>query len=78
MLILYTREGCGYSGMVKAKLKELGLACTEKNTLEEDVAKELLARGGEVKTPYFVDEETGVEMYESDLITTYLDEHYGK
>ncbi len=36
-----------------------------------------LRRGGKAQFPYFVDPNTGVEMYESDEIVAYLFEHYG-
>lgn len=78
MLILYTREGCGYSAMVKDKLLALGLTAEEKNTRDDGIAQELIARGGELKTPYLVDDATGAEMYESGLICSYLEEQYGK
>lgn len=45
---------------------------TLKNIADEGVADELIARGGKRMVPYLVDEETGVEMYESDDIVDYL------
>ena len=34
-------------------------------------------RGGKYQFPYFIDPNTGAEMYESDAINDYLFEHYG-
>jgi glutathione S-transferase len=42
------------------------------------VLDELLQRGGKSQFPYLVDEEAGVEMYESGDIVAYLAKKYGK
>lgn len=78
MLTLYVKDGCGFSAQVRKKMQELGLSCTEKNTKDPGVLDDLVARGGQTKTPYLVDSETGIEMYESDLINAYLEAHYGE
>jgi len=39
--------------------------------------EELIARGGKRQTPYLVDTETGVEMYESADIIAYLKKQNG-
>lgn len=41
-------------------------------------AEALIARGGKRQVPYLVDEERGVEMYESDDIVAHLQTHYGQ
>lgn len=78
MLTLYVKDGCGFSARVREKMKELNITCEEKNIKDDGVLDELLARGGDSKTPYLVDSETGFEMYESDLINAYLEAHYPK
>lgn len=72
MLILYVRTGCAYCAKVLQAGEELGLAFTLKNINDPGVADELVARGGKRQMPYLVDEEHGVEMYESDDIVAYL------
>ena len=39
--------------------------------------KTIKQRGGKYQFPYFIDPNTGAEMYESDAINDYLFEHYG-
>ncbi len=76
MLKLYVRTGCPYCAVVMGKLHDLSLPYEEKNTADPAVSAELVARGGKRQTPYLVDEVRGIEMYESDDIARYLDEHY--
>lgn len=78
MLTLYVKTGCPYCVMVLHKLEELGTPFNEKNIADEEVAAELIERGGKRMVPYLVDGKRGVEMYESADIVTYLDEHYGE
>jgi len=44
----------------------------------DEVANELIARGGKRQVPYLVDETQGVEMYESDDIIAHLQKHYAR
>lgn len=78
MLTLYVKTGCPYCAMVIHKLDELGLAYEEKNIADEQVAHELVERGGKRQVPYLVDTERNVEMYESADIVAYLDTTYAK
>jgi hypothetical protein len=41
------------------------------------IAEELIEKGGKKQEPYLIDSETGMAMYEADLIVRYLREHYG-
>lgn len=41
----------------------------------EDAMAELMEKGGDSKTPFLVDNETGVSMHESSDIVDYLREH---
>ncbi len=43
---------------------------------DEAVKEELIERGGEKKVPFLVDDEQGVELYESDDIIAHLKEKY--
>lgn len=90
MITLYVKTGCPYCAMVIAKLNELEVPFEEKNIADEEVAKELLAKGGKRQVPYIDDEEPcenakhhtpcivdgDVEMYESADIVEYLDKNY--
>lgn len=68
-LTLYIKPGCPYCKKVLdfANHHEITFT-TLKNREEEVVRNELIARGGKRQVPYFVDEDTKIEMYESDDI----------
>jgi glutaredoxin len=72
MLILYIKTGCPFCHKVLDMGRELGIQFDEKNIADDAVAAELVARGGKRQVPYLVDQERGVEMYESDDIIAYL------
>src|SRR3989344_5259214 len=72
MLTLYVRTGCPYCAKVLAAGQELGISFDLKNIADEGIADELIAKGGKRQTPYLVDSERGVAMYESDAIVNYL------
>lgn len=72
MLTLYVKTGCPFCAKVLIEADLLGITFNQKNIADPGVSEELLARGGKVQTPYLVDEEKGVEMYESDDIIDYL------
>ena len=78
-MILFVRHNCAYSSAVLAQVDMLGLDVIKKY-IDDDQKheEELLSRGGRVQVPYLVDEASEVELYDSDLILHYLDEHYGK
>jgi glutathione S-transferase len=78
MLTLYVKTGCPFCHKVLAAGEELGISFDQKNIADDAVAAELVARGGERQVPYLVDQERGVEMYESDDIVAYLQEHYSQ
>ncbi|MES2668080.1 MAG: glutathione S-transferase N-terminal domain-containing protein [Patescibacteria group bacterium] len=72
MLTLYIRPGCPYCAKVLKAGEDLGIPFDLKSITNPEVAKELVARGGKQQVPYLVDEEKGVEMYESDAIIEHL------
>jgi len=74
MKVLYVKDGCPFCAKVLIASSSLGIELTLKNIADEEVAAELVARGGMRQVPYLVDEEAGVEMYESDAIIDYLTE----
>ncbi len=78
MLILYIKTGCPFCHKVLDAGRELGISFEEKNIADDAVVAELIKRGGKRQVPYLVDSERGVEMYESDVIVAYLQEHHFK
>ncbi len=76
MLTLYVRTGCPFCAKVLAYGKENSIDFNLKNVADAGVAEELKARGGKLQSPYLVDDDKNVEMYESDAIIDYLHQHY--
>jgi glutathione S-transferase len=79
LLQLYDIENCPFCRIVREALTELSLdamilPCPKGGTRFRDA---LVERGGKAQFPYLVDENTGVEMYESMAIVAYLYETYG-
>lgn len=79
LLQLYDIENCPHCRLVREALTELDLdalilPCPKNG---ERFRPELLERGGKAQFPYLVDPNTGVEMYESLEIVSYLFETYG-
>lgn len=72
MLTLYTRAGCPFCAKVLSVLHARAIPFEEKDITDSAIAEELIARGGKRQAPYLVDDERGVEMYESDAIVAYL------
>lgn len=79
LLKLYDMEGCPYCRLAREALTELDLDAEIIPVPKgyTDVREELKALGGKVQMPYLVDENTGVQMYESLDIVNYLYNEYG-
>jgi glutathione S-transferase len=78
-LTLYNMEGSPYCRKVREALSELDLEYVVRNLPKGSPKRaELEARGGKVQVPYLIDPNRGEEMYESDDIVAYLNEHYGR
>lgn len=75
-LILYTRDGCAFSTDVIAEAEKLGIEFEFRDVDDPRVADELIERGGKKQTPYLVDVENAIEMYETDAIIAYLQDNY--
>ena len=74
MMILYTRTGCPFCEKVLDYAKENGVEFEVRDLVENPAfTEELVALGGKPQTPYLVDKEADVEMYESDDIIAYVD-----
>ena len=78
MLTLYIQDGCGYCAKVLAAGEALGIDFDLKHVSDPAISDELIKRGGKRQMPYLVDDSNGTEMYESDDIIDYLNEHYAK
>ncbi|MBX9765146.1 glutathione S-transferase N-terminal domain-containing protein [Patescibacteria group bacterium] len=77
-MILYAKHLCPYCEKVFSFAKAHGITFSQiKYRDEPGVIEELIARGGKRQFPYLVDDDTGVEMYESDEIVKYLGQKYG-
>ena len=78
-LVLYEFEGCPYCRKVREALTALDLEvdvrpCPKGGHRFRD---EVIRRGGKAQFPYLVDENAGVELYESDDIVHHLFASYG-
>ncbi len=77
MLILYVKTGCPYSARVREAAGEMRIGLEERNiTQSEAYERELMEQGGKHETPYLLDEERGVALYDSEEIVRYLRETY--
>ena len=78
-LILYVKTGCPYSARVREAAKDMRVALEERNiSHNEQFEKELMEKGGRHETPFLVDEEKGINLYESEVIVRYLGETYSQ
>ena len=79
MLILYYKPTCPFSKKVLGAAMKLGLGLDLKNIKGNEVAtKELIDLGGKKQTPFLVDTDKNIKMYESDEIIDYLAENYSQ
>jgi glutathione S-transferase len=76
---LYQKEGCPYSHAVRSKLTELGLDFVAHSVPDEQPLKheQLTRAGGRDQVPFLIDHSSGVKLYESAAILSYLDRTYG-
>lgn len=78
MLTLYMKPTCAFSRHVVATADRLSLALEIKDiSSNEAYAAELEAHGGKRQTPYLIDSEADVSLYESDAIVQHLQQTYG-
>jgi glutathione S-transferase len=77
-LELFEFEACPYCRKVREVLTELDIAYVCRPCPKgSNNRKTVVERGGKALFPFLVDPNTGVEMYESEAIVTYLLERYG-
>lgn len=74
MLLLYTKNNCGYCDKVKHAFLERGIIYEERNISNPEYLKE--AQGYQARTmPFLVDTSANVQMGESDDIIAYASEY---
>lgn len=77
MLTLYYKPSCAYSQEVLGEAEDLGVKFNLKDIASDPaLAEELVIQGGTQRTPFLIDPDRGVKMYESALIVGYLKEFY--
>lgn len=75
MMTLYTRTGCPFCAKVLAFAKENNLELEVRDIIENpSFEPEMMELGGKTQTPFLVDSEADVKMFESDDIIAYLDD----
>jgi anaphase-promoting complex subunit 7 len=73
MFTLYYKPSCAFSQRVLQMAENLNVSLDLKDVSDSESAlAELLQKGGNTVTPFLVDTETGVSMYESSDIIDYL------
>lgn len=78
MLTLYFKPTCPFSRRVIAVIERLELDVEMKDvSIDESAKSELEKKGGKTQTPYLVDSDKEVAMYESDDIVKHLQDNYG-
>ena len=74
MMTLYTRTGCPFCEKVLEYANENNVQLDVRDLIvNPSFEEELVSLGGKPQTPFLVDEEADVKMYESDDIISYLD-----
>mgnify|MGYP003553240625 FL=1 len=78
MLTLYYKPTCAFCRRVMAVIDRLELEVAMKNVAEDNIKAELEALGGKSQTPFLLDTNKEVSLYESDDIVNHLQNYYGK
>ena len=77
MLTLFYKPYCFYCGQVLTANEKIGAPLTLRNVVTDPTAlPELLAAGGKGQTPFLIDTNRGLSIYESLDIIAYLDKYY--
>ncbi len=78
-LVIYEFEGCPFCRKVREALTMLDLDAEIRPCPKggPGFRQELIQRGGKAQFPYVIDDNQGVELYESDDIIEHLYKHYG-
>jgi len=80
MIEIYLAERCPYCVKVRLYLEEKGIPYVLKpiklGSTSSSLKDELIKKGGKSQVPFLVDPNRNIQMYESDDIISYLEEHY--
>jgi glutathione S-transferase len=77
MLILYTKPTCAFSRAVEQYVALHHLTVDNRDiSLQEAYKEELVAAGGRARTPFLIDTDKHVSLYESEAIIDHLQTHY--
>tara|TARA_Y100000310_G_scaffold318437_1_gene372494 strand:- start:1255 stop:1494 length:240 start_codon:yes stop_codon:yes gene_type:complete len=78
MIILWQFESCPFCAKVRDKLSELSVDFVSVTAPKSNVEKRefLKKMGGQDMTPFIIDTEKNVAMYESDDIIKHLEDNY--
>lgn len=77
MLTLYYKPTCTFSDRVMQMAEKFGVTLELKDISEDSVAaEELMEKGGKMQTPFLVDSEKDISMYETSDIIDHLRENY--
>jgi len=76
-LVLYSFEASPYCRIARERLCELGLAYHLINVAKKSAQRAaFVEKSGQMRVPYLIDPNTGVQMFESAEIVAYLDRTY--
>jgi glutathione S-transferase len=77
---LFQKEGCSHSHAVRNYLSALGIDYIARSVAERQDLKhhQLVLAGGKDQIPFLMDHQSGVKLYGSDTIISYLEKEYGK
>lgn len=79
MLKLYTYQACPYCAKVRTAFTDMKIPFEEIDAERGTAGSEELVRlGGKQQVPFLVDEESGVQLYESSDIIAYARENFAK
>jgi glutathione S-transferase len=77
-LRLYSYEGSSFCKLVRERLCELEISHTQISCPRGSLNRqELFERTGRFQVPYIEDDNTGVQLFESEAICEYLEKQYG-
>ena len=72
MYILYIQKGCPYCDRVLAEMDSLSVMVEVRDKSISENLNDLLKHGGKAQVPFLLNTETGLGMYESKDIITFL------
>lgn len=82
MIEIYLAERCPFCVKVRVYMEEKGIPYVLKPVVlgakTSAVKEELKKIGGKVQVPFLLDPDKKIQMYESDDIISYIEEHYAR